>query len=141
MTYYPTFIAFPPHRYHGPEYHMHRIWRMPHSLYIGYCRIDLERLRNGSRSFDSNNIIPQAAQCNIQHSLRFHHIIIIVESIIYTGFGGCHTHLILLIVELTLSASAMARAPSTPIILQSMLHDAIYNIHRVCTTSLSWSRV
>jgi hypothetical protein len=38
-----------------------RIRWMPYSLYIGYCRIDLECLRNGSRSFDSNTIIPQAA--------------------------------------------------------------------------------
>jgi hypothetical protein len=32
-----------------------------YSLYFGYCRIDLERLRNGSRSFVSNTIIPQPA--------------------------------------------------------------------------------
>jgi hypothetical protein len=126
-----------PHHYHGPEYYIHRIQWMPYSLYIGYCRIDLERLRNGSRSFDSNTITIQAAKCIIQHSLRLHHIIITVQSIIYTGFSGCHTHSILVIVALTLSASAMARAPSTPIQLLSKLQNVLYNIHCACTTSLS----
>jgi hypothetical protein len=56
-----------------------------------------------------------------------------VQSIIYTGFGGCHTHHILVIVALTLSASAMARAPSTPISLYLKLHNMIYNIHYDCT--------
>jgi hypothetical protein len=141
IIHYATFITFAPHRYHGPESHIHRICNVPHSLYIGYCRIDLERLRNGSRSFDSNTIESQAAKCNIQYSLRLHRIVITVQRVIYTGFVMCHTHSILVIVALTSSASAMARAPSTPILLYPKLHNAIYNIHCVCTTSLSWSRV
>jgi hypothetical protein len=61
------------------------------------------------------------------------HIIITVQCIIYTGFGGCHTHYILVTVALTLSASAMARAPSSPILLSPKLHNIIYNIHYDCT--------
>jgi hypothetical protein len=34
---------------------------MPYSLYIGHCPVNLERLRNGSRSFDSNTMESQAA--------------------------------------------------------------------------------
>jgi hypothetical protein len=41
---------------------------MPYSLYTGYCHIDLERFRNGSRSFVSNTITPQAAKYNMQHT-------------------------------------------------------------------------
>jgi hypothetical protein len=130
-----------PHHYHGPEYYIHRIRRMPYSLYTGYCCIELERLRNGSRSFVSNTIESQAAKCNIQHSLCLHHIIIMVQGIISTGFSGCHTHSILVIVALTLSASAMARAPSTPILLNLKLQNVLYNIHCVCTTSFLWFRV
>jgi hypothetical protein len=132
IIHYATFITFAPHRYHGPESHIHRICNVPHSLYIGYCRIDLERLRNGSRSFDSNTIESQAAKCNIQHSLCLHHIIIMVQGIIYTGFSGCHTNSIAVIVTLNSSASAMARAPSTPILLPPKLHNVICNIDYVC---------
>jgi hypothetical protein len=69
-------IHYTLHHNHGPEYHIHRIWWMPYSLYIGYCRIDLERFRNGSRSFVSNTITLQAAKYDMQHTLHLHYIII-----------------------------------------------------------------
>jgi hypothetical protein len=100
---------------------------MPYSPNIGYCRIDLERFRNGSRSFVSNTITPQTAKFNIQHTT---YIIITVQSIISTGFGKCHTHFILVIVALTLSASAMARAPSSPIPLPHKLQNMTCNIQQ-----------
>jgi hypothetical protein len=73
---------------------------------------------------------------NIIYNIHYdctRYIIITVQSIIYTGFGGCHTHYILLIVALTLSASAMARAPLSPILFHLKLHNIIYNIHYDCT--------
>jgi hypothetical protein len=65
---------------------------------------------------------------NIVYNIHYdytRYIIIMVQSIIYTGFGGCHTHSILVIVVLTLSASAMARAPSSPILLFPKLHNIV----------------
>jgi hypothetical protein len=93
---------------------------MPYSLYTGYCHIDLERFRNGSGSFVSNTITTQAAKYNMQHTT---YIIITVQSIISTGFIGRHTHSISIIVAFNSSASAMARAPSSPILFLLKLYD------------------
>jgi hypothetical protein len=65
--------------------------------------------------------------CNITYDCNC--IIITVQSILYTGFIGCHTHRILVIVALNSSASAMARAPSPPIPLPHKLQNFKYNIH------------